>query len=111
MAKDVYQTPDFGSIVTRGLDDDGDLVEVKESYYGNKLHSMQVTKTRSIDASGFLDAAEKALRETHRLMSNKICHDSITVKFDINPKTMDISRLHISHVPNKEHLRGKEKLN
>lgn len=111
MAKDIYQTPDFGSIVTKGVDDDGDLVEVKESYYNDQLHSMQVTKTRSFNADGFLDAAEKALRETHRLMSNKICHDSITVKFDISPKTMDVNRLHVTHVPNKEHLRGKDKIN
>lgn len=111
MARDIYQTPDFGNIVTSGIDEDGDLVEVKESYYGDKLHSMQVTKTRVIKADGFLDAAEKALRETHRLMSNKICHDSITIKLDIDPKTMDISRLHVTHVPNKEHLQGREKLN
>lgn len=102
--KDVYSEPDFGSIIVNGTDGSGDLVEVKESYYSGKLRNLQITKTQGMNATGFLDAAEKALREIHRLMVNKICHDSITVKFDIDRDTMDINRIHITHIPNKEKL-------
>ena len=103
--KDIYDKPDFGNIVANGIDEDGSLVEVRESYYAGKLKGIQINKTRVINADGFLDAAEKALREIHRLMQNKVCHDSLVVRFDIDKDTMDINRLHITHTPNKEHLK------
>lgn len=102
--KDIYDRPDFGKIITNGLDDEGDLVEISESYYGNRLHNLQLTKTRVLEADGFLDAAEKSLKEVHRLMSSKICHDSIVVRFEMNPKTMDIRKVHITHTPHKGQL-------
>lgn len=107
--KDIYNQPDFGRIVTQGLDNEGDLVEVSESYFDNELHSIQVSKTRAINTTGYLDAAEKALREIHRLMQGKICHDSFTVKFDIDPRTCDINRLHVTHIPRKDKLPAHKK--
>ena len=107
--KDIYSQPDFGRIVTKGTDEDGDLVEVVESYYNDNLHSIQVAKTRTMAAEGYLDAAEKALREIHRLMKGKICHDSFTVKFDLDPRSYDVKRIHVTHVPRKDQVRAFEK--
>ena len=108
--KDIYDRPDFGRIVTQGFDDEGDLVEVTESYYGDKLHNLQVAKTRVIETDGFLDAAEKSLKEVHRLMRNKICHDAIVLRFEMSPKTMDVRKVHVTHTPHKGQLGDKKSL-
>ena len=108
--KDVYDRPDFGKIVTSGIDDEGDLVEVTESYYGDRLHNLQISKTRVIEANGFLDAADKSLKEVHRLMKSKISHDSIILRFEIHPKTRDIRKVHITHSPHKGQLNIKKPL-
>ena len=102
--KDVYNHPDFGSIVAKGIDDEGDLVEVSESYFGDKLRTIHVAKTRVIKTEGFLDAAEKSLQELHRLLRSNICHDSVTVRYEINPKDFDIRKVHVTHIPRREQV-------
>lgn len=108
--KDIYDHPDFGKIVTQGMDDEGDLVEISESYYGDRLHNLQLSKTRVIEADGFLDAAEKSLREIHRLMTSKICHDSIVVRYELNPKTLDVRKFSITHTPHKGQISDSKNL-
>ena len=70
---------------------------ITESYYDNKLRSVKVTQTESLDALDSLHAQEIAVKKVMDLIRAGDVH------YDIDNITKEVKRVHITYTIMKQH--------
>ena len=76
---------------------------ITESYYDNKLRSVKVTQTESLDALDSLHAQEIAVKKVMDLIRAGVAEDAIDVHYDIDNITKEVKRVHITYTIMKQH--------